>query len=721
MGQKRRGWNKLISKWIKSDRPDAPSSSVILLKVARTPPSPKHLRRPLFSLPQALGVVSNCSKSQVRRNSSTSSSLNAGRRNSIKRHDSLRGQVSFKAVERSLISQNHQEFDKDTKTEKSNTDPNANRLHPTQRSDLIRNRDDLTRIRKTINDRRSAFLNSSDLGCVILPTNPRQNCGDFPLENRVHFLGPSMVKMETSVDSIGACSLDMEASRELPSDWSEVGSTGTLHGSSHLVSSQPYNHLPSYLSLACTVNGYSTTTNYDPERLARSRDASPHRLDQQNHLTSQQATYSVANNLLSPPNLVPLPTSKMSDEPLKTRSQQQQVFYRYSKTVTILTNQDESDGCHRGRSTQNCRELFSYNRTFDGTLDSTTVTKKDYSNGTETKSFIQQRVERLYGPGALAQGFFVSKRQKNRLSESEEPTKNHVKDKLNKTLPDKLSDEENIEPSSMKQSSSSPALPVLRHLRPEFRAQLPLASPKKVAEAQMQKSVTVPKLKDDTVKVNGEAENKTKAVSVEVEGAFPKQNGITEISVEVQKNEKDGHYFIKILEEQTKRLLSLADGADAEIDRPNLSEETIGKLRSASGKARLLVSQKMQQFRGLCTNNINQSIGEAFPTTNADLQGFWDMVMLQVDQVDKLFEEIARLRRNNWIEESTTQNQIEIKANGMTKPRKTNTRPKVSAATEEARKQREEQRKRLIEDRRKAMKAAQQEQASVKIFMPESS
>lgn len=70
--------------------------------------------------------------------------------------------------------------------------------------------------------------------------------------------------------------------------------------------------------------------------------------------------------------------------------------------------------------------------------------------------------------------------------------------------------------------------------------------------------------------------------------------------------EKNGHYFLKILEEQTKRLLTLADQVESDLSTPNLSEEIIGKLRSTAGKAKLLVSQKMQQFRGLCTNNINQ-------------------------------------------------------------------------------------------------------------------
>lgn len=57
---------------------------------------------------------------------------------------------------------------------------------------------------------------------------------------------------------------------------------------------------------------------------------------------------------------------------------------------------------------------------------------------------------------------------------------------------------------------------------------------------------------------------------------------------------------------EVDRLLKLAIQAENEAEQENLSEEVRGKLRSAYGKARLLVTQKMEQFKGLCANNINQ-------------------------------------------------------------------------------------------------------------------
>jgi hypothetical protein len=45
-----------------------------------------------------------------------------------------------------------------------------------------------------------------------------------------------------------------------------------------------------------------------------------------------------------------------------------------------------------------------------------------------------------------------------------------------------------------------------------------------------------------------------------------------------------------------------------------------------------------------------QNSEEPFPTTSEDLAGFWDMVMLQVEHVNRLFEDITALRAANWVE-----------------------------------------------------------------------
>lgn len=65
---------------------------------------------------------------------------------------------------------------------------------------------------------------------------------------------------------------------------------------------------------------------------------------------------------------------------------------------------------------------------------------------------------------------------------------------------------------------------------------------------------------------------------------------------------------MEVAGKEVSRLLLLANQAEAEADCETLPEEIRGKLRAAYGKARLLVSQKMEQFKGLCANNMNQVI-----------------------------------------------------------------------------------------------------------------
>lgn len=131
----------------------------------------------------------------------------------------------------------------------------------------------------------------------------------------------------------------------------------------------------------------------------------------------------------------------------------------------------------------------------NGTVTAAEVTLAA-TEGSPYKSFIEQRVERLYGPGALAQGFHANRRsmEKTVLSErniySNTPTRlgsgctgNSPLKAMNgngtggiytpkRVAPNQGTDEEN-------EKHLEDTIPVLRHLRPEFRAQLPISSPKR--------------------------------------------------------------------------------------------------------------------------------------------------------------------------------------------------------------------------------------------------
>ncbi|XP_055548288.1 uncharacterized protein LOC129731924 isoform X2 [Wyeomyia smithii] len=204
---------------------------------------------------------------------------------------------------------------------------------------------------------------------------------------------------------------------------------------------------------------------------------------------------------------------------------------------------------------------------------------------------------------------------------------------------------------------------------------------------------------------------------------------------------KDGNYFLQVLKNEQNRLLTMASEIEREvetlkIDGVEISEEIAGYVLVAAGKARLLCTQKMKQFEGLCYKNLNQSPNEKFQTTCEDLRGFWDMLLLQVDNVDDSFREIDTFRKNGWKKplpkspvpqaRSTKLVKRPFKApataaasNG-TADNLTNGSSSTKAAATEAKKaaaaKREIQRKQLMEMKRKQKLASGQQ--NIEIFVP---
>ncbi|KDR11387.1 Disks large-associated protein 1 [Zootermopsis nevadensis] len=394
------------------------------------------------------------------------------------------------------------------------------------------------------------------------------------------------------------------------------------------------------------------------------------------------------------------------------------------------------DGSKRTSYVRNIHSELAACDSSDNEGSSVTFAAKTNASNSETtvwasKSFIQQRVERLYGPGALAQGFFRRTRHKP-SDEVQGPCESHT-------------------PHNGYCHNSSPTLPVLRHLRPEFRAQLSLGpATKKLNEHDggtpaieetradvskrssariipIQQQVSVESLTESLTDLQPAAPD----VVLPIEQTQSVSNQPSERSEDggdtVSQIQKDGHYFLKLLKQEIDRLNGLVETTEADLTSGgSLPEEALGKLRAASGQAKLLIRQKLQQFEGLCHKNIAQSSEEPFPTTSEDLAGFWDMVMLQVEHVNKLFEEITALRAADWVEAKV---RVKDVVDGIPKRRvaggtkRSSAAPtKSSTSSEAARKAREEGRRKMMEERRRAMREKRDAGATsdqVEIFVPQ--
>ncbi|XP_055461911.1 disks large-associated protein 5 isoform X3 [Psammomys obesus] len=107
----------------------------------------------------------------------------------------------------------------------------------------------------------------------------------------------------------------------------------------------------------------------------------------------------------------------------------------------------------------------------------------------------------------------------------------------------------------------------------------------------------------------------------------------------------DVPYFRKILQSETERLTSYCLEWDRklELDIPDDAKDLI---RTAVGQTRLLIKERFKQFEGL-VDNCEYKRGEK-ETTCTDLDGFWDMVSFQVDDVNQKFNNLIKLEESGW-------------------------------------------------------------------------
>ncbi|XP_078072191.1 disks large-associated protein 1 isoform X1 [Mustelus asterias] len=185
--------------------------------------------------------------------------------------------------------------------------------------------------------------------------------------------------------------------------------------------------------------------------------------------------------------------------------------------------------------------------------------------------------------------------------------------------------------------------------------------------------------------------------------------------------ERDGRWFMKLLQAERERMDAWCQQMEKEEQDNDLPEEILGKIRSAIGSAQLLMSQKFQQFSGLCEENMNPN---ACPRlTSQDLAGFWDMLQLSIENVSMKFDELHQLKANNWKQvELPEKKEKRIPPPVPKKPPKGQVPLKREKSLEATEKQRQEARKRLMAAKRAAsvrQNSATESADSIEIYIPE--
>ncbi|XP_075870486.1 disks large-associated protein 4 isoform X2 [Nelusetta ayraudi] len=200
---------------------------------------------------------------------------------------------------------------------------------------------------------------------------------------------------------------------------------------------------------------------------------------------------------------------------------------------------------------------------------------------------------------------------------------------------------------------------------------------------------------------------------------------------------RDGHWFLKLLQAETGRMEGWCQQMEQETKDNQLSEEVLGKVRSAVGSAQLLISQKFQQFRGLCEQNLN--VNASPRPTPQDLAGFWDLLQLSIEDISLKFDELYHLKSNEWqpalsaaAAQSPPERKEEEKAAPSASKKPGKGRPLLSreksadssstSSSASAEKQRQEARKRLLAAKKAAsfrQNSATESADSIEIYVPE--
>uniref|UniRef100_A0A3Q0R267 Discs, large (Drosophila) homolog-associated protein 5 n=1 Tax=Amphilophus citrinellus TaxID=61819 RepID=A0A3Q0R267_AMPCI len=118
---------------------------------------------------------------------------------------------------------------------------------------------------------------------------------------------------------------------------------------------------------------------------------------------------------------------------------------------------------------------------------------------------------------------------------------------------------------------------------------------------------------------------------------------------EAVETKHDVPYFRSEIANETHRLTTLCLHWESKVEDECIPEEMRDRMRTAVGQARLLMKERFNQFSGL-VDDCELGRGDKI-TTCTDLQGFWDMVYYQVEDVNKKFDALKEAEGRSWVEE----------------------------------------------------------------------
>ncbi|KAF1478376.1 Disks large-associated protein 5, partial [Pygoscelis antarcticus] len=196
---------------------------------------------------------------------------------------------------------------------------------------------------------------------------------------------------------------------------------------------------------------------------------------------------------------------------------------------------------------------------------------------------------------------------------------------------------------------------------PSLKSQISPAG-KGIQEQQITTSLKGEKASESDEKTSIQRTNETIPVSTDLTALETKSDHMRE-------QEHDVPYFRNVLRCETERLMSQCLHWDGKFEL-DIPEDAKDLIRTTIGQTRLLIAERFKQFEGL-VDNCEFKRGEK-ETTCTDLDGFWDMVSFQIEDVNKKFDNLKKLQDNEWQPLDVPSKEIVKKKtfpNGVSKPK----------------------------------------------------
>jgi len=172
------------------------------------------------------------------------------------------------------------------------------------------------------------------------------------------------------------------------------------------------------------------------------------------------------------------------------------------------------------------------------------------------------------------------------------------------------------------------------------------------------------------------------------------QNNPTKPQVLMLECGKSADYFRNLLKDTRTQLTAKCEiwNKFLEENDENIDENVKGSIRTVVGQANLVMRERGKQFESLIHSH---EFGTSEKVINSsDLQGFWDMIYFQVEDVEQKFKDLQKRKEENWAEVKVeAPKQKPKKPKVARKVKKVDSKP--SAISEMVKQKRIEARKRL--------------------------